>query len=221
MVQGSVGFGLALIAAPVVALLDPSVMPGAVQLVSIVLPLFSLAAEWRHIDWHGIRWALLGRMPGMLVGVWVVKAASPRVLSVAVGGMVLVAVALTAWAVAVPRTPRTLALAGMVSGVTGTATSIGGPPMGLVYQHAKGPQIRATLAMYFAVGAALSMCTLAVSGEMPPRALVAGLFLVPFVVIGFAVSGPLRRYLDGGKIRAGVLVAAAVSAIALIARGLL
>ena len=219
VVQGAVGFGVALVAAPVVTLLDPSVMPGAVQVVGAALPLLALAAEWRHVDWRGVGWALLGRVPGVLAGVWVVKAASPRALAVIVGVMVLAAVALTAWTVTVPRTPRTLVLAGAVSGVTGTATSIGGPPMALVYQHARGPRIRATLAVYFVAGSAVSMGALAAGGELPARAVVAGLLLVPFMIAGFAAAGPLRRYLDGGRIRVAVLVVAALSAVLLLIRG--
>jgi len=212
VVQGAVGFGPALVAAPVVMLLDPSVMPGAVQVVALVLRLCSLAAEWRHVDWRGVGWALLGRVPGALVGVWVVKAASPEALAVFVGLMVLVAVVLTAWRGTVPRTPRTLAVAGAVSGVTGTATSIGEPPIALVYQHATGPRIRATLAMYFAVGAVLSLGALAAGGELPPRAVLAGLLLVPFTLAGYVAAGPLRRYLDRGRTRLAVLVTAALSA---------
>ncbi|MEV5407600.1 sulfite exporter TauE/SafE family protein [Thermopolyspora sp. NPDC052614] len=220
LVQSAVGLGLALLAAPVMTLLDPTVMPGALQVLAFVLPLLSLASEWRHVDWRGVRWVLLGRLPGTLAGVWVVKTASPDALAVIIGTMVLVAVALTGSAVSVARTPRTLALAGAVAGVTGTATSIGGPPVALVYQSAKGPQIRATLALCFAAGALLSMTALAAGGELPARALLTGAVLLPFVFAGFAVAGSLRRRLDGGRIRIAVLAVAAASAVALIVRGL-
>jgi hypothetical protein len=40
------------------------------------------------------------------------------------------------------------------------------------------------------------------------------------MVAGFLVSGPLRRYLDGGKVRAAVLVVASVSALVLIVQSL-
>jgi hypothetical protein len=125
---------------------------------------------------------------------------------------------LTARTVAVPRTPRTLAVAGAVSGVTGAAASIGGPPIALVHRHATGPRIRATLAMYFTAGAVLSLGALAAGGELPPRALLAGLLFVPFVLAGYAAAGPLRRYLDRGRTRAAVLVTAALSAALLIFR---
>jgi hypothetical protein len=40
------------------------------------------------------------------------------------------------------------------------------------------------------------------------------------MVLGFLVSGPLRRYLDGGKVRVAVLIVAAGSAVALIVQNL-
>ncbi|MFC4531883.1 TSUP family transporter [Sphaerisporangium dianthi] len=220
VVQGGVGFGLGLVAAPIIAVLDPTVMPGAVQIVNLTLPLFTLAAEWRTIDWRGLAYALLGRLPGSAVGAFVVVYVSTQALGVLVGVMVLVAVAVTASSVAIPRNGATLAGAGFVSGVTGTATGIGGPPMGIVYQHAKGPQIRATLALYFVLSAGQSLGLLAVVGKLPARSALAGAVLIPFMIAGFAASGPLRRFLDGGRVRAGILAVATMSALVLIGQSL-
>ncbi|GLX03534.1 sulfite exporter TauE/SafE family protein [Microbispora sp. NBRC 16548] len=220
VVQGGVGFGLGLVAAPLITLLDPSVMPGAVQVVNMAMPLLTLAREWRRAEWRGAGWALLGRLPGSAIGALVVVYVSAATLGVLVGVMVLVAVVLTARAVSVARNGATLTAAGFLSGITGTATGIGGPPIALVYQSARGPQIRATLAMYFCVSAAQSLVILAVLGRLPGRALAAGAALVPFVLLGFAASGPLRRYLDGGRVRTAVLAVAAVSACALLGQSL-
>lgn len=220
VVQGSVGFGLGLVAAPVLALADPSVMPGAIQVVNVTLPLFTLAAEWRRTDWRGVGFALLGRLPGSAIGAVIVVYVSVYTLGVFVGVMVLVAVALTARTLRVRRTDATVAAAGFVSGITGTATGIGGPPLALVYQDAKGPQIRATLAMYFFLGAAQALAILAFVDRLPARALITGAVLVGPMLLGFAVSGPVRRYLDGGRVRAAVLVVATASAVVLIAQSL-
>ncbi|MFF0308281.1 sulfite exporter TauE/SafE family protein [Streptosporangium sp. NPDC004379] len=216
VVQGAIGFGLGLVAAPLIALLDPTLMPGAAQVVNATLPLFTLAAEWRRVDWRGLGFALLGRVPGSLLGGLVVLHVSTRVLGVLVGAMVLLAVGLTGRAVAVRRTGGTVTGAGFVSGITGTATGIGGPPMALVYQNAKGPQIRATLAMFFMISACQSLAVLAFVDRLPVRALSFGALLIPFLVAGFAVSRPLRRFLDGGRVRTAILALAAVSALSLI-----
>ncbi|GGO26498.1 permease [Microbispora rosea subsp. aerata] len=220
VVQGGVGFGLGLVASPLITLLDPTVMPGAVQVVNMTMPLFTLAREWRKTEWRGAGFALLGRLPGSAIGALVVVYVSTATLGVLVGVMVLVAVALTARAVSVPRNGATLTTAGFLSGITGTATGIGGPPIALVYQSARGPQIRATLAMFFCVSAAQSLVILALLGRLPGRALAAGAALVPFVLLGFAASGPLRRFLDRGRVRTAVLTVAALSACALLGQSL-
>jgi uncharacterized protein len=217
VVQGAIGFGLGLVAAPMITMLNPSVMPGAIQVVNVTLPLFTLATEWRRIDWRGLGFAVLGRVPGSVLGGLVVVYVSTQALGILVGTMVLIAVGLTTWAVAVPRNGWTLTGAGFISGITGTATGIGGPPIGLVYQNAKGPQIRATLAMFFLLSAAQSLGILAFLGKLPARSLTSGALLIPFLVVGFLASKPLRRFLDGGRIRVAILVLAGVSALVLIA----
>jgi uncharacterized protein len=221
IVQGGVGFGLGLVAAPVLTMLDPDLMPGAIQVVNMTLPLFTLAGEWRRVDWRGLGFAVLGRIPGSVIGAIIIVYVSVYTRGIFVAVMVLIAVALTARALSVPRNGVTVTSAGFVSGITGTATGIGGPPIALVYQNAKGPQIRATLAMFFFLSAAQSLAILAIVDELPARALGTGAILLVPMVLGFLVSGPLRRYLDGGKVRAAVLVVAAASAVALIVQNVI
>src|SRR3546814_15753694 len=76
-----------------------------------------------------------------------------------------------------PVRPPTQLVAGVVSGVTGTAAGIGGPPLALLYQHRPGSTIRSTLAAAFLVGTALSLATLAVAGEFGPSQVHPGLGL--------------------------------------------
>lgn len=220
-VQSSVGLGLGLVAAPIVSMLDPTLMPGAVLITTALLPMLTLGAEWRHIDLRGISWALAGRLAGTIAGVWVVAVLAPRSLAIVVGAMVLVAVLLTVTAVHIRPTPRTLSFAGMVSGITGTATSIGGPPIALVYQHDPGPRVRSTLGAYFLVGVVVSLGALALGGQLESRDVYAGVVLLPFVLVGFLLARPLRRLVDGHVLRTALLVVVTVSGLVLIVQSLL
>jgi hypothetical protein len=134
---------------------------------------------------------------------------------------VLVAVLLTVSAVRVRPTPATLSVAGIVSGVTGTATSIGGPPIALVYQHDPGPRVRSTLGAYFLVGVVISLVALALGGQLDSRDVYAGGALLPFVFAGFLLARPLRRFVDGHVLRAGLLAVVTVSGVVLIVQSLL
>lgn len=221
MVQSGAGLGLGLVGSPLVTLLDPRLMPGSMLVAGSVLPLVILAREVRHTDWPGVSWALAGRLAGTAVGVWVVASLSPRLLGAIVGAVVLAVTALTVVSRPLPRNRWTLLTAGVISGTSGTATSIGGPPVALLYSGGSGPQVRASLSAFLLAGNMLAVCALAVSGHLPGRDLAAGAIFVCFSVAGFAAAAPLRRFLDNGRIRAAVLVLAAASATVLIARSLL
>ena len=220
-VQGSVGLGLGLLAAPVFALLDPSLVPGTILLVTSVLPILTSLRELRGVDWRGLGCALVGRVPGTALGVYVVAAHPPAVTAVVVGVVVLGAVALSVLTWKPRPTPRALFVAGVVGGVGGTATSIGGPPVALLYQRASGPVLRSTMGMYFLVGNSFSLAALTVAGEVSGDDVRRALLLLPFLLAGFWLSGPLRRHVDGPRLRVAVLVLSASSAVALLARTLL
>ena len=219
-VQSGIGLGLGLIGAPVVTLLDPALMPGSMLVAGASLPLLIAAREALHTDWRGVSWALAGRLTGTVGGIWVLAVVSLRALGIVVGGMVLAVVILSIRAAVVPRNRATLVTAGVISGVTGTATSIGGPPIALLYQDEAGPRVRATLSVYFIVGNAAALAALAITGHLPERDVTAGLVFVGCAVAGFCAAAGLRRFLDAGRTRIAVLATAAGSALILIAHSL-
>jgi uncharacterized membrane protein YfcA len=109
-----------------------------------------------------------------------------------------------------------LLVAGVVSGAGGTASAIGGPPVALLYQDAHGARVRATLGAYFAVGSLLSLAGLLLGGQFSSDALSAAALMAPFMIVGFALSGPARRLLDRGWTRPAVLALASGGALALL-----
>jgi uncharacterized membrane protein YfcA len=215
-IQGAVGFGYALVSAPLLALFAPELVPGPIMLSSLVLSAASGFRERGSIDRRGVTLALAGRVPGIVVGAAALAWLSDETMNVVFGGVVLFAVFLSVCGFEVARTARTLVTTGFVSGVMGTMTSIGGPPIALVYQKSEGPELRATLNTYFAIGSALSIPALAVAGHFGGAELVHGLLLLPATALGFACSGATRRYLDEGRTRAAVLSVATLSAVAVV-----
>lgn len=219
-VQGLVGLGLGLVGAPVAVLVAPELMPGLLLSTAALLPLLQLAGNREQIDWRGLAWALPARVPGTVLGVWLVALFTDQQLGVAVGVMVLAAVLLTWHTVTVPITGASLIGAGLLSGVTGTATSIGGPPMAMLYQHRSPVQIRSTLAIYFVAGALLSLAGLALSGQLEAREVwLSGLFL-PVLLAGLWLSRRVGRRVAPGRIRSVILLVCAASALTLLARSL-
>lgn len=220
LVQGSIGFGLNLIAAPVLALVDPGLVPGPAIVLAFVMTLLVAAREWRDIDLRDVRWAFCGRIPGSLAGAGAVALLSPRALSLAIGAAVLVAVAITASGVHVTPTPRVLAGAGALSGLMGTASSIGGPPMAMALHGSTGAAMRGTLSAFFLLGTVVSVVLLAAVGEFDTRDLKASLILLPPVLVGFAASRLVAPHVDGARLRTGVLVLSTLAAVSVIATAL-
>ena len=220
VVQSAVGLGVGLVAAPVTALLEPHLMPGALLMVAVLMPCLTLLHDHDDIDWAGLGWSLPARLPGTAVGVWVVTALSARQLGIAIGLVVLVAVAVTWRAFEVPVNRASLSAAWFASGITGTATSIGGPPIAIVYQHRPAQEIRTTMAVYFLVGAGISLVALLVSGDLTHDQLRAALALLPFLAFGAAVGAVARRRIPARVVRPAVLLVSSASALVLLVRSL-
>jgi uncharacterized protein len=217
VIQGAVGMGVGLVAAPIVTLLDPSLMPGSLLVCGFFMPAMSLATEHRHVD-PRVGWVFAGRLAGTLPGVLVVALLPPEQLAVGVGILTLVAVVLTVHTFVVPVTRSTLAGAGFLSAVGATTASIGGPPLALVYQRSDPKTLRSTTAVVFVVGSALSMAALAAAGQMSMEELLTGLAFFPFFGVGFLLSLPLRPHLGGRVFRYSVLAVVTASALAVIVR---
>jgi uncharacterized membrane protein YfcA len=221
LLQGLIGFGLALVAVPLLALLDPALVPVPVLVVASAHAMMSLVREFGHVDWRGVGWAMLGRLPGTVVGIWIVDSLDPKSFGIVVGAAVLACVLLSVISWRPQPTPPSLVTAGVASGSFGTATSIGGPMVALLYQNQSGPQVRATLAAFFTLGSVVSIIGLTATGNVTSHQLWAGLALIPFLVAGFLLSGPLRKRFDAGGIRTPMLVVAGASAVVLIVRSAL
>ncbi|MGI5506632.1 sulfite exporter TauE/SafE family protein [Lentzea sp. CA-135723] len=221
LLQGLIGFGLALVAVPLLALLDPALVPVPVLVIACAHALLSLVREFGHVDWRGVGWAMLGRLPGTVVGIWIVDSLDAKSFGIVVGAAVLVCVLLSVTSWRPQPTPPSLVTAGVASGSFGTATSIGGPMIALVYQNQEGPQVRATLAAFFTLGSAVSMAGLSIAGNVTAHQLWSGVLLVPFLIAGFLLSGPLRKRFDAKGVRTPMLVVAGVSAVVLIVRSAL
>jgi hypothetical protein len=216
--QGSVGFGLALVSAPLLVLIEPALVPGPAIAASIALTVLTLLRERSALDLGGIGWAVAGRVPGIAAGAVALAVLPARTLGVLFGALVLLAVAITASGVALRPTRGTLLAAGVLSGFMGVTTAIGGPPVALVYLDGPGPRARATLSGYFIVGASMSLVGLAAVGRFGRRELLWAAALVPGIVAGYLASGRARGWIDAGRGRKAALITSAAGAVGVIVK---
>jgi uncharacterized membrane protein YfcA len=142
--QGSLGFGINLVCVPILALLVPKSLPVTAIVLGIPLSLGMVRYERHAIDRSGVGWIIAGRIPGTAVGALIVAVVSTSAQQSIAGAIVLVLVLASVLMPSPILRPGSLAAAGLVSGVTGTAAGIGGPPLALLYQHHPGPTMRST-----------------------------------------------------------------------------
>lgn len=191
-VQAVVGFGVALVASPFVLFYAPELMPISVLICGLTLPLIQVAAGPYRFDWSLIRVALCARVLLTPVGALVVVFASRSVIAVLVSVLILVSVAVVLRAPVIRPSRRNSFIAGALTGVTGTAASIGGPFVALTMRGRDADVVRSTLAVFFSVGAAVSLLALAVSGTSTTAQWVAGVCWIPAVLVGFLLAQPLK-----------------------------
>ena len=219
-VQASVGFAYALLTAPLLQLVAPDLIPGPVLFNSLAL---SGLTAWREREWldrRGVSLALLGRVPGAVLAGLALGLFAARTYDVVFGSLIIVATVVSFWRGGVQPTPVALVGAGFASGFMGTLTSVGGPPMALVYQNATGPTIRSTLNAYFAVGSTISLVVLAAAGRFGLKEALWGIAMLPPLAIGIYASRFTRGRLDGPRLRPVLLSVAALSSLAVVVRAL-
>lgn len=211
MVQGAIGFGLSLIAVPVIGLIDPSALPATMLMLAVP---FTAAMAWRereNIDVPGFWLIAIGRVPGTAAAIWLLSVITESQLSIVIGAAVIVAVVFSVAAPEIPLGIATRLIAGTISGLMGTAAAIGGPALAIAYQRRPGPELRSTLAVSFVFGSTLSLAALVPSGHVEGSHLAFAAWLLPGLALGLYLATKLHRFLDKGWLRPTVLVFAAIS----------
>jgi len=219
--QASIGFGMGMLAAPIIALVDPGLLPATIIMLALLVTVMVTARERSELDLRGAGWALVGRIPGSLCGAWLVAVLPGESLSWLVAGTVVVGVLLAFFGWTPPPRRFNLVTAGAASGIMGTATSIGGAPMALVWQGHHGARLRGTMSAFFMVGSAVSLAALAVAGAITPRILLLVAWMLPAALAGYAVSRFLNRFLDAKRQRVLALSASGLGAVLLAGQMLL
>lgn len=219
--QSGAGFGMALVAVPLLALIDPGFVPGPFLLVGLLQVAIMAVQNRRGIVAHQVRNMLTGVIVGTALAFLVLNLLQGQPMGIVFGITILGAIMISCWGIRVPIVPPTLWIAGLLCGLMGTVSGVGGPPLILLYQSEPGPNVRGNLGVIFLFGALFSMVALARSGHFGQHEVVLGALLVPGIISGTLIAPPFRRYLDRTNIRPALLGLAAAGAIALIIKDLI
>ena len=214
--QGTIGFGLGTIATPIIALIRPELVPTLILLLALCISSYTLSRTFRETSWRVVGISSLARIPGSLVGAWAIASLSPNGLSIFIGCAVLFAMTLSSlgWSPR-PTTLNTL-IAGVASGILGTSTSIGGPPMALIMKRFDPDRTRGTLAGTFVLGTLVSLIILAFSGQISSTQMGAAAAYLPLVIVGLIAANHLNQFIDRNLLNRIVIIVAISAALMLI-----
>jgi uncharacterized membrane protein YfcA len=210
-VQSSIGFGLAIIAAPLLYFIDPLYVPAPITVCALTLSVANSAKFWKSISFAGLKYAILGRIPGTIAGGMLLLWIDQRALALWLGISVIAAVALSLSNVMLKPTSPAMFSAGFLSGFMGTSSSIGGPPMALVLQHEANDFIRANLAAFFVVSCILSLAMLATVDRFAMPHLLISLPLMPATLAGYWVAMKTLHLISHQRLRKASLILCGVA----------
>lgn len=220
-VQTTTGVGFAMIAVPMLVLVDLSYAPGPALFVMLFLSVAMVVGSWRDVDRGGFATLFPGLVVGTLVGSRLIGVLNESTFGLLFGFIVLGALVLGQIGFAPSRSPAVNAIGGLVSGAMGTISGIHGPPLAVLYQEEEPAIARSTIAVVFVFASVLSLATLHLAGYFGREDALAGLALLPGLAVGFVLASTGRRFISDRAARTAMLGIAAVSAIILIGRSVL
>jgi uncharacterized protein len=222
MIRSTFGFGEALIAVPLLALIIPIEVAAPVAvLLSITIAAIIVVQDWQRIHVSSTGWLLASTFPAIPLGIALLTSAHQHLVK---GVLAIVIVVFSGYSLLGKNPPELhtdnrgcLLGCGFVAGVLGGAYGMNGPPL-VIYGAMRRwppPQFRATLQGYFLPASVVAMAGYWLAGLWVPA--VTNFYLLslpvalPAIFLGRIVNHRLRRdsflvYIHGGLVCVGVLL---------------
>lgn len=215
-VQRATGFGLAVIGAPLLLMLESRLVPVVLVMFGLMVALMMVGAYRREVRVGAVGMALVGRVPGTLLGIWLLLVAPLFVLEKMIALIVLSSVAVSLLKFSLPVNRVSLFIAGLVSGIFGTVSAIGGPPIALLMHRLPADSARANLSAFFICSATMTLLALLIAGKIHVWHLTLAATFVPAVILGNVLAARIAHRLDRGALQRSSLLLSTLAALGLI-----
>ncbi len=197
IVQVGLGMGFGLTVAPLLALIDPALVPAPTLFLGMFTAGWAALINRQSITWSEVAIGSAGRIAGIAISIFIMAyTIGDAGFDLLFGGFVLVAVLLSVGGWHLPFNPLSLSLMGCLSGLMGTITSVGAPPLAVIYQGRDPAKSRATLSAFFSFGCLLSLVGLYAMGLAGARDAVLAIVMLPPMLLGIYLAKHLRAGFD-------------------------
>lgn len=220
VLQVSIGMGFGMLASPLIALVKPELVPGSILAMGLFVAFSGAWQERKNILTQELKLGVGGRIIGSLMA-FVLLLFIPDVESffIVFGVVMLIAICMTAYGRKITFTDKNLLGLSVVSGLMGSITAVGAPPMAIIY-HDRDPSIvRPTLNAFFFSGSVLGLVSLGFSGWISLQDFVAAIIFLPAMFFGILISAPFKK-LPSRFMSMFLLGLSALASILLIFRGI-
>lgn len=171
-----------------------------------------------HLQFEQVSWAMVGGFIGVILAGVILKVASKDQFELTFGLLILIAVFISILGYTPKVNKISNTIAGFTSGLMGTITAVGGPPMALLYQHGDIKNIKANLTAFFLFLNIVAIVTLALVGQITLSTLAIVVCSLPGMAIGFYISTQAHSIVNAHTIRQWILVLCTITSIIAIAK---
>lgn len=207
-------------AAPVAVVFFPELVPGPLLALGGSVSLLAALRERQHIIPKVVATAVSGRAVGTIFAVLAMTQLSKNVLELLFGVFILIAVLLSISGLRIAPNRKNMGIAGVVSGIMGTLTSVGAPSLAIAMQNLVPANLRASLGATLFLGASFSLFSLGIAGLFTLREAILSAILWPFMLLGFSLSSKVRHAVSAIAVKRLLLGFCSISAIGLIFKSL-
>ncbi|MCH9018475.1 MAG: sulfite exporter TauE/SafE family protein [Chloroflexi bacterium] len=225
VVIGTVGFGFALVAAPVLLLyLEPQQVVVVINSLIGLMMAMVLVRTWRHLELRSSIGLVLGGVAATPIGVLALNSASPGVLRITIAIVIIFLALFSLKNVQLPFTRSRMAGPGFgfLTSLATTTIAIGGP-IGAIYaiaQEWKPDRVRATLALLFIASDIMAFALYAATGLVGRDTLANIGVMIPGMIIGFGLAGLLVNRINDRIFRHAMIAVIVVAGSAMLVREL-
>jgi uncharacterized protein len=215
LIRSTLGFGEALVAVPLLALVMPVQVAAPLSvLVSITVATIVVIQDWRNIHIRSAGWLVMATLFGIPLGLLMLKTVPESIIK-GILGVFIIAFAIYSLAGRTHRelhNDRLAPLFGFSAGVLGGAYGMNGPPLVVygVLRRWTPAQFRATLQGYFLIASIVGMAGYALTGLWTRT--VSGYFLLslPLALLATLLGRAIHRRLSGPRFLIAVNVGLAL-----------